>query len=113
MIHGFDALRLGSIALNFFVVFFVSFPGIIKTIRERRTLQRIRISILAYEKELLERGVTIPARCCYCLQLLPRHVEGCFAEEDYKYLGWLFECLTRPPIQFSPRNKPEIKVREP
>ena len=69
----------------------------ITVIRTNRAMRQI---IFAYEKDLQERGVTLPPRCVYCCQILPRHVEGCDFEEFYLMGHKLTEYLTRPPIEY-------------
>lgn len=55
-----------------------------RSIRLIRTNQEMRQVIWAYQNELRERGVTLPARCVHCCQVLPRHVEGCDFEPFMK-----------------------------
>lgn len=48
----------------------------------------------AYEKELRERGVTLPPRCHWCSQILPAHVGECPMSNFYE----MVEQLKVPPV---------------
>ena len=77
----------------------LNFVQIFRSQREIRWHRDARVVLFAYEKELLERGVTLPPRCAYCVQILPQHVDGCILaggdpDED------ILERLSRPPIKY-------------
>lgn len=76
--------------------------------RTMRTLDQVQERVYAYEKELLEKGVTLPARCIHCRQVLPAHVDGCELTTHYQELGWIMEMLTRPPIHYDPTRKKKL-----
>jgi hypothetical protein len=78
----------------------------IRRIRDHRISLLCRQQTFAYEKELRERGITLPARCVACCQVLPGHVAGCVMEDIYKRFDWVVEALTRPSIKDLPLNKP-------
>jgi hypothetical protein len=75
-----------------------------RSIRAIRTNRALRQIILAYEKELYERGVSLPPRCVFCCQILPRHVEGCDFEDIYAEHNRIVAILTRPPIKYYPKG---------
>jgi hypothetical protein len=84
----------------------MAFIGYFRTIRTLRWNREIREVIWAYEKELIVRGVSLPPRCAYCVQLLPRHVKGCqLGHEWYEGMAKLEEMITRPPIKWYPKGQ--------
>jgi len=89
----------------------VNMLGAIGAARAWRTNMAMRKIIWAYEKELLERGVTLPPRCVHCCQVLPRHVEGCDFADFYQHMGRVYEFLSRPPIKYYPKGErpPQIE----
>ena len=84
--------------LNLFLCF--------RSLRDLRWNRQIREVLWSYERELLERGVTLPPRCAWCCQILPKHVEGCaLGFEWYKTLGKFREMTSRPPIKYFPKGE--------
>ena len=81
-----------------------------RSLRVIRTNREMREIIFAYEKDLSERGVTLPPRCVWCCQILPKHVDGCDFDVYYQQLGKLTEFLTRPKIKYYPKGEkpPEL-----
>lgn len=76
---------------------------------ERRTRwnHHIREVLWAYEKELRERGVSLPPRCVECCQILPKHVDGCEFGNFYRMVDGqskVHEWITRPPIKWYPKG---------
>jgi len=95
------------LAASFNVVVFAWIVGItICCVRNYRVSQLVRVQTFAYEKELAERGVTLPSRCVTCCQVLPAHVAGCMMEDFYKKYDWIMEPLTRPSIKYLRLNEP-------
>jgi hypothetical protein len=91
------AAPIAAAALNVLMTF--------RSMRSIRWNQEIRRVLLAYERELLERGVTdLPPRCIECCQILPGHVRGCAFGAFLDYLGKGTEYLTRPPIKYYRRG---------
>jgi hypothetical protein len=84
----------------------INVASMIRSVCNYRLARICRLQTLAYEKELRERGVTLPARCVACSQVLPAHVGGCLMEAFYKEHGWPMEWLTRSPIEYPSGNKP-------
>lgn len=78
----------------------LNFVQIFRAQREIRWHRHARIIFFAYEKELLERGVTLPPRCAYCCQVLPKHVDGCILADEITDPA--AERLTRPKIKYYP-----------
>lgn len=83
--------------LNLFQVF--------RGLRSLRWNRAMREITWAYEKELIERGVTLPPRCPFCCQVLPRHVEGCPLTQYFAELGKFAEFMSRPPIKYFPKGE--------
>lgn len=88
-----------NVIISFAVIFaaVLNFVQIFRAQREIRWNRDARIILFAYEKELLERGVTLPPRCSYCCQILPQHVDGCILSDP---IDGMIEPLTRPPIKY-------------
>lgn len=75
----------------------LNFVQILRAERAIRWHRAARTILFAYEKELLERGITLPVRCAYCCQILPKHVDGCVLIEYHPHDRW-----TRPNIKYYP-----------
>lgn len=76
----------------------LNFVQIFRAQRVIRWHRDARMILFAYEKELLERGVSFPPRCSYCCQILPQHVDGCLLAEHFD--SDIIERLSRPPIKY-------------
>lgn len=77
--------------------------------REWQRLRGLNQIVWAYTKELVEKGVTLPPRCVMCVQILPRHVDGCLMGGAYN------EPPLRPRIKYYPKGEhpPHPEEEEP
>lgn len=77
--------------------------------RDWRRLRALNQIVWAYTKELLEKGVTLPPRCVMCVQILPRHVDGCLMQHAFD------EQPPRPRIKYYPKGEhpPHPEEEEP
>lgn len=97
--------------VNWAALVFVVIPIGIANIRMLRTNWQMRVLIWAYEKDLRERGVTLPARCPQCVTILPEHVNDCPLRETYEQLDALTRLLTRPRIKYYPGGERPPHIR--
>jgi hypothetical protein len=76
----------------------------LRSVRELRENRAIREILWAYEREMKERGVTLPPRCAWCCEVLPDHVGKCPLRWEYPD-ALLTSRFTRPKIKYFPNGE--------